>query len=692
MGLKIQLNRKTKIPTWLIYADPKTAAKILKVCDLAKRDSSVSPPDGSHCITLTATPRHCDELDWIMMKHPAEMSPEDRDYLYGQISADKVRREVLQTLSERKDAEPESEIPLDITLYPTQKEAVNLVQSLKRLLIGDPMGAGKTAMGVGVASGPGRLPALVVCPVHLMHQWETRIREYSPYTSVVRLEGTRPYHVDPTVDYVITAYTRIHGWLNWLVNYGFKTVIFDEIHNVRRTDTQKNTAARILSEASECVVGLSGSPIFNYADDMYHVVDVVNPGYLGSWKDFADEWCAGSFGREAKTIVDPHKLGTYLRTEGLMIRRTYEELGIQAGKPVIDIVTIDASIEELQKIEAQAIKLAQKTLTAGFEESGTAAREFNAKLRHATGCAKVVAAAEFVEDLLDQDVQKVVVVAHHHDVYNGLTRRLQKHGVVRYTGLETPAQKQQNIRSFLHLRDVKILLLSVLSGEGLDGLQAVCNNMVIVEPDWSPSRHAQIIGRLDRPGQNFPVYVNFLMIDDGSDPPIMEMLGMKRAMRDGVVDLVRPEEKDLVEIPTGRIAAMAESYLANKKKAVFEGSSAQPSKLGSKIATALAAANLPAGVPEKDLGDAVAKVLEPCKDVIREFKIDDENRIDFKVGDVGVELKVGGDRSAVYRQLLRYSSTFKELVLVCPWPLSNMAVEQSYCHVVCYTKRSENLA
>lgn len=687
--MKFELNRSAKIPTWKITAAPKMAAMISKVCEHARRDPRAG--DEWH-LSLTATARNCDLLDMFVMKFKVNISDQDRKYIADKLHEAKEREEtVKRMLVEAKETSPDMEIPLEITLYPTQREAVNLVSSLKRLLIADPMGAGKTAMGVGVASRPGGLPALVICPVHLMHQWELKIKEYCPLMITHRLRGTRPYDPGPA-DYYITAYTRISGWLKWLVDQDFKTVILDEVHNVRREDTAKHTAARIISEGCEgAVVGLSGSPIYNYADDIYHVIDVVNPGYLGSWNDFAHDWCAGSFGRMAKIIKDPHLLGEHLRNEGLMIRRSYEELGMKAGNPIIEMVTIDASIEELQKIEAHAIKLAQKTLTASFEEAGTAAREFNTKLRHATGCAKVVAAAEFVEDLLDQEVQKVVVVAHHHDVYNGLRKRLDKYGVVEYTGRVNAISKATEVRRFIY-GPCKILLMSVLAGEGLDGLQTVCNHMVFVELDWSPSRHAQVIGRLDRPGQKLPVYVNFLVIDDGSDPPVVNMLGMKRTMRDGVVDLV---PADLVpdDMPTSRVLDMATAYLDQKKRSVFEGSNASPTELGAKVSTLLTAAKLPVASSEAELGDIVEKILrkEFGDRVEREHKLDDNNRIDFKVDGVGVELKIQGARSEVYRQLVRYSEHLKELVLVCPWPLQNMAVGNTYCHVVCYTRKSENL-
>lgn len=70
---------------------------------------------------------------------------------------------------------------------------------------------------------------------------------------------------------------------------------------------------------------------------------------------------------------------------------------------------------------------------------------------------------------------------------------------------------------------------------------------------------------------------------------------------------------------------------------------------------------------EADLGDQVAKRLA-AKGVEfeREVWLNDTDRIDFLVGDVGLELKLKGPVSAVTRQLMRYaqSSRVASLVLV----------------------------
>lgn len=80
------------------------------------------------------------------------------------------------------------------------------------------------------------------------------------------------------------------------------------------------------------------------------------------------------------------------------------------------------------------------------------------------------------------------------------------------------------------------MMLSLRSGAGLDGLQHYCRDVVFGELDWSPQVHYQVIGRLRRPGQLDQVTAHYLHTDDGSDPVLLETLGVKSDQSRGIND------------------------------------------------------------------------------------------------------------------------------------------------------------
>ena len=82
------------------------------------------------------------------------------------------------------------------------------------------------------------------------------------------------------------------------------------------------------------------------------------------------------------------------------------------------------------------------------------------------------------------------------------------------------------------------------------------------ELNWSPGIHSQCIWRLDRDGQQNPVTVFFLVTDDGSDPPMMDVLGIEASEASNIVNLhlgVKVGDDD-----TGQMRRLVEHYLERK--------------------------------------------------------------------------------------------------------------------------------
>ncbi|HYF20689.1 MAG TPA: C-terminal helicase domain-containing protein, partial [Ramlibacter sp.] len=182
--------------------------------------------------------------------------------------------------------------------------------------------------------------------------------------------------------------------------------------------------------------------------------------------------------------------------------------------------------------------LAYKVRYGEFEESGRAARELDMRLRQETGIAKAPFVAKYVRLLVEETGQPVVLFGWHRDVYDIWNAELQDLGTVMYTGTESPGQKAQAQARFL-AGEAKVFIMSLRSGAGLDGLQHVASTCVFGELDWSPAMHDQCIGRLNREGQRcWPERVNaiFLVADDGADPPMMEVLGIKASQAHHIVD------------------------------------------------------------------------------------------------------------------------------------------------------------
>jgi superfamily II DNA or RNA helicase len=197
---------------------------------------------------------------------------------------------------------------------------------------------------------------------------------------------------------------------------------------------------------------------------------------------------------------------------------------------------VDFDEATVKSVEAMAHALAIKATTASFEERGRAVRDLDILMRQTTGVAKAKAVATFTAVVVEAG-EPVLLFGWHREVYAIWQKAFTSMGVRfgMYTGSETSAEKERNKNAFL-AGETDILILSLRSGSGLDGLQARCSTAIFGELDWSPGVHHQCIGRLDREGQTSPVTAIFLTVDEGSDPPMIEVLGLKKTESSGILD------------------------------------------------------------------------------------------------------------------------------------------------------------
>jgi hypothetical protein len=190
-----------------------------------------------------------------------------------------------------------------------------------------------------------------------------------------------------------------------------------------------------------------------------------------------------------------------------------------------------------------------------------AAEEMSWVLRQATGLAKAPFVAEFVKMLVESG-ERVVLYGWHREVYAIWKEKLKDFKPAFYTGTESDVQKYESRRRFLD-GETPILIMSLRSGAGLDGLQGKCRTVVFGELDWSPGVHEQCIGRVYRDGQEEPVIAYYLISDQGSDPVVSDVLDLKRQQITGIRDpnAALLEKSD---IGSGNMKKLAESFLKQR--------------------------------------------------------------------------------------------------------------------------------
>lgn len=551
---------------WIITAEPHVMIRLKRLLPgvrIAKADS----------LAVTATEEMAQEIRWAMQRWTFEMSDAD----HAELSAKAQAADEREVLVDRIRSGTGFLTPGVGWLEPAfplrdyQQLATDLIRTTGATLIVDELGLGKTLMSLALLEDPAARPGVAVTLTGLPGQWLRELNKFYPQLSGVELKTGQPDKELKRIfkggdqvayDLIVMNYAKLANLGPVLADY-VHTVIYDEIQELRRTDSLKYQGAKDLVAKGATVCGLSATPVYNFGGEMYSVMNVVKPGCLGGREEFIREWSGAGGDIDSKVrIKNPAALRSHLTRRGLFLRRTRADVGIQlpAIESIEQLVPSDSNI--LNELSGNAIEMARLILSA--DSSNTTkwqtSAELDWRLRQATGVSKAPFVADFVRLLLSSQ-EKVLLLGWHRSVYDIWMERLKEFKPVMYTGTESVNQKAAAFQAFTQ-GDARVLIMSLRSGAGLDGLQDVCSTLVFGELDWSPGVHRQAIGRLGRPGQTNGVLAYFCVTKDGSDPVILDTLNIKSMESD---KLIEPDMKNggsaMAVVPSQHIKKLAESIL-----------------------------------------------------------------------------------------------------------------------------------
>ncbi|PJC50667.1 MAG: DNA helicase [Nitrosopumilales archaeon CG_4_9_14_0_2_um_filter_34_16] len=410
-------------------------------------------------------------------------------------------------------------------------------------------------------------PVLVIAPLVTLNNWEREIQKFlkkksrngrvveseSPSVTIIRTGKSQEL---PPTDIYLINYELLFKRNNDLSKLGIKTIVCDEVHNLRSKTTQKYKAVKKLAALSSVLyrIGLSGTPIYNRGSEIWPIIDIIKPGLLGSFKEFCEYFCYVN--DKGKAIVLENKRAS-LRNElqkHVMLRRkksdVLKELKDKVRYKEVIAADTDYYLEELDKIWKK-VEAEQKDADSEFSKSASYNRAIQSE-RQIAGIAKLPHVINFVKNIMEIE-ESVVVFCHHKVIHKLLNESLQEFSPVTIIGGQSDALRQDQIDKFQR-GESKLMIAGIRAGNvGINLTRA--KYVIFAELDWSPAIHRQAEDRLHRIGQKNTVFAYYLIGNGTLDDHVANILVDKSYEIDEIMDETKEnyENKDKAELILAQI-------------------------------------------------------------------------------------------------------------------------------------------
>jgi len=480
------------------------------------------------------------------------------------------------------------------TLRPYQQVGVQWLYLLAQLKLGaclaDDMGLGKTIQVLSLLlvlkneAGDKRKPCLLVAPASLLANWAAEIARFAPslraivvHPSAAPAEQLKTTRADALadVDLVITSY----GFLArtpWLGTTPWRLAVIDEAQAIKNPAAKQTKTVKQLR--ADTRIALTGTPIENRLADLWSIFDFINPGLLGSSKEFS------SF---VKRLADrPHNPYGPLRdlVRPYILRRLKTDTSIIADLPdktevktfcplsrkqaalyqqaVADLAT---RLEEVDGIQRRGIVLSflmrLKQVCnhpSQWLGDGSWAEEDSGKLTRLRDIAEVISARQDKALVFTQFRETTAPLAAFLGSVFG------RAGLVLHGATEVKKRKEL-VRQFQEDENVPFFVLSLKAGGAGLNLTAA-SHVIHFDRWWNPAVETQATDRAFRIGQTKNVLVHKFICRGTVEDKIDQMIESKQQLASdflsGAGEMMLTEMKDeellkLVALDVG--AAMKEA-------------------------------------------------------------------------------------------------------------------------------------
>lgn len=423
-------------------------------------------------------------------------------------------------------------------LMPFQVETVKFLENCNaRGLVAHEQGLGKTFCGAYLLRihKTELLPCVVVTKKTIQKQWAHELVKIVD-TNRIQVINSSKIPVMPGFDFYITTYdllSYVDEQLT-LLSVEPQTLIIDECQAIKNHLTVRAKSVQHFGQNIPHIIGMSGTPIKNNAGEYFTILNLLQPSRFPEFNRFLREYC------DSYETMWGYKVGGLSNierfqevTKDFIIRKTQKEVlpDLFALKQPRKFQHVEMA-GKFKNAYQQALKELEELMYS--EGDNTAAGiAILGRMRQLTGLSKTVECTDLAIDHLLSTGRKLIIFAHHHGAVDLLELELNKWlrdgGYNPCVMIRAGDNGTDKVKQFSQENTPFCIASTLASGEGLDGLQAICSDMILLERQWNPANEEQVEGRLGRIGQNHPVNFIYMIAAETIDSYFTDLVEQKRS-------------------------------------------------------------------------------------------------------------------------------------------------------------------
>jgi len=397
-------------------------------------------------------------------------------------------------------------------------------------------------------------PTLLFAPTSVVGNWTKELARFAKPLKVLvhhgpeRLHGEQFANAAAENDVVITSYALAHRDVEDLRRVAWHRIALDEAQKIKNPYAASTLAIRSLAAPHR--VALTGTPIENRLSELWSIMEVLNPGLLGTASEFRDR-----FAMPIEKLVDHDRAGQLRKLiQPFILRRTKSDPLIAGDLPekmemkvycnlspeqaaMYQQITTQmlGQVDAADGIRRRALVLAALTRLKQVCDHPGLLTDKDGSVDGRSGKAERI--VEMLEEVLEEGDSALVFTQFRemgHLLEQILARRLRT--TVPFLHGGTPArQRDEMIENFQKPGEgPKIFLLSLRAG-GLGLNLTNANHVFHFDRWWNPAVESQATDRAHRIGQTRKVQVHKFVCIGTVEERIDQLLTEKVALADRIV-------------------------------------------------------------------------------------------------------------------------------------------------------------